>query len=121
MIMVSMSHFCSEEEAAAFMAPFIAIGPLQQMKRVVGFGQVTTFADMKDNELVGTYRDKYSCGLQAFRAEIMEKSLDLWRDIVKEDPNSAKTVVMHTLYGEDPLKGDTTSAAWTHRDCKLWR
>ncbi len=38
-------HFRPEEEAATIMGPFLALNPVQQMKKIVPWGSMTNAAD----------------------------------------------------------------------------
>jgi len=45
-MMVNVMHFRPEEEAAIIMAPFLALNPVQMMKKIVPWGSMTDAADM---------------------------------------------------------------------------
>lgn len=86
MIMVNLTHFRPEGEAAMIMSPLLALSPLQQIKKVVPWGNMTDSADMLAGH--GGIKTLHSCGMKEFDGKKFEKSLELWERMQREvSPN----------------------------------
>jgi hypothetical protein len=82
MIMVNLTHFRPEDEAAQIMAPLLALDPLQQIKKLVPWGNMTDSTDMLSGH--GGMKTLHSCGMKEFDGKVFEKSLQLWERMQSE-------------------------------------
>ncbi len=119
MIMVSVTHFRPEAEAEEFMAPFVALKPVQNIRKVVGWGNITDPTDALSKQ--GGLRALVSCGLQKFDGKKFIYALDSWQKLVDEAPGAAGTMTMFGWYSNEVLKKiPEESTPWSHRDCPIW-
>ena len=118
-IMVSIMHFRPEDEAEKIMAPLLALNPVQQIKKVVPWGNMTDSADMLAGH--GGMKTLHSCGMKEFDGKKFEKSLELWEQIDKEVPGVKGCTFMMNWFALDAVKKKEGSSAWTHRDMGVWR
>jgi len=119
MIMVSATHFRPEAEAEEFMAPFIALKPVQNIRKIVEWGNITDPTEALSKQ--GGLRTLASCGLQKFDGKKFIHALDSWQKLVDEAPGAAGTMTMFGWYSNEILKKiPEESTAWSHRDCPIW-
>lgn len=120
MIIAGMTHFRPEEEAEKIMAPLLALGPLQQIKKPVPWGNMTDAADAL--AVHGGMKSLISCGLKSFDGKKFETTLYLWNKLEKEVPDAKGCVFMYTWFStEAAQKIPAKSSAWSHRDMGVWR
>ena len=118
--MVNLVHFRPEEEAEQIMAPLLALDPVQQMKKVLPWGNMTDSADML--AVHGGFKTLHSCGMKGFDAATFEKSLELWEKIDKEIPGAKGCTFIMNWFSLDVMKKKgQTGSAWSHRDVGLWK
>ena len=120
MIIAGMMHFRPEEEAEKIMAPLLALGPLQQIKKRVPWGNITDGGDAVAAH--GGLKSFISCGLKEFDGKKFEKTLDLWNKLEKDVPDTNGCVFMHLWFStEIAQRLPAESSAWSHRDIGAWR
>ncbi|KUJ14527.1 FAD-binding domain-containing protein [Mollisia scopiformis] len=118
MLMVSVTNLRPEAEAEKFMAPLIALKPVQNIKKTVEFGNITDPSDVFGKPGLNTL---LSCGLQRFDGKQFIEALDKWKKLVEEAPGAARTVFMFTWYSNEILKTiPEETTPWSHRDCPIW-
>ena len=112
-------HFLPETEAEKIMAPLLALGPVQQMKKVLPWGNMTDSGDIFAAH--GGFKTLHSCGMKEFDAGKFEKSLDLWEKIDKEIPGVSCTFITNWFSLDAMKKGGLMGSAWSHRDVGIWK
>jgi len=119
-IMVNLMHFLPEDKADKIMAPILALGPVQQMKKILPWGNMTDSTDML--AVHGGFKTLHSCGMKEFSVEKFEKSLDLWNKIDKDIPGAKGCTFIMNWFSLDAMKKKgLAGSAWSHRDVGLWK
>jgi hypothetical protein len=119
MILVNMMNFRPEEEAEKIIAPLLALKPVQQIRKVIGFASITDAAEPLNKQ--GGLKTQISCGLQKFSARKFELSLDAFTKLVDEHPSASGSFFMSNWYSTEAMKKlPDMSAAYSHRDCGVW-
>lgn len=117
--MVSVNHFKPEAEAEKFMAPLIALNPIQSIKKTVNWGNITASGDPFSKH--GGLNAIVSCGLQKFDGKQFIEALRVWQNLADEVPGAAKTMLLFGWYSTEVLKSiPEESTSWSHRDCPVW-
>ncbi|KAH7386573.1 hypothetical protein BKA64DRAFT_646120 [Cadophora sp. MPI-SDFR-AT-0126] len=118
-IVVSVTHFCSQAEAEKVMKPLLDINPVAQMKRPIEFSNLTDAADKIDKK--GGFKSNVSCGLKTFEPENLEDALSAWTGLVDGHPDAVSTFFMFTWASKEAMKkfGDESSS-YSHRDIGSW-
>ena len=102
------------------MAPILAANPVQQIKKSIGFSNITDTADAT-NAKTG-FKSQISCGLQIFKASQFERALHSWTKLVEECPGASGSLYAFNWTGIGAMKKiPEGGSAWTHRDCPVWR
>jgi hypothetical protein len=120
MIMVGIMHFRPEDEAQKVMAPLLAIGPIQEIKKPIPWANITDSADAFAAH--GGIKTLISCGMKNFDGKKFEKSVELWEKLAQEVPGATGSYFLFMWFSLDAVKRvPVESSAWTHRDMGVWR
>jgi len=117
MIMVNITHFRPESEAAAIMAPLLALKPIKKIKKEIAWENMTDATEALSKP--GGQKALISCGLQKFEAKKFKKCLDTWMELVEEYPNAKGSFFMFNWLSTEVMRG-VKGSAFTHRDCPVW-
>lgn len=101
------------------MQPLLAIKPINQIKKLIPFGNLT---DAGEALMVkGGLKSIHSCGLQIFDAEKFVRCLDAWNGLTDEHPGAGRSFFMFNWFSTEGCgKFAQESSAWSHRDVKLF-
>jgi hypothetical protein len=119
MILVNTMHFRPEEEADRIVAPLLALKPVQQMKKTIGFENMTDAAEAFNKQ--GGFKAQISCGMQKFSARKFEQSLNSFGTLLDENPSTSGSFIMYNYYSPKQMMTRPESSPYSHRDCGVWR
>lgn len=102
------------------MKPILAAKPLQQVKKLINFAQITDGADALNTQ--GGLKSQISCGMQTFDGKKFAKSLEIYNALVSKYPSAAGSCFLFPWFPKLGMaKSTDESSPFSHRDVLIWR
>jgi hypothetical protein len=113
-------HFRPGAEADTFVAPLLALNPVQKIRKEIDFVNITDAAEALNVQ--GGLKAQISCGMQTFAPEKFEKTLHSFSELVERYPSAAGCGFMFNWYATQAMRErEGEGSAYSHRDCGVWR